>query len=362
MGRTANSGLGSVYKRGNKWRAQIVVNGERRSFTTDKKSEANAWLAKMRTDSNFGILPKKSSITVKEFSENWLENIIRPSVSEQTFRNYETAFNYHFYPDMGDIVLQELTPEMIEKSYRKTFRHNKSRDFVNSTCARFNRMLKYAVKQNVLIKNPHDKVDLRFGLKTARVKAYTKEEQELIIDYLKKNMDAKNALFYLLLASGMRIGEALALNVSDVNFKNKSVNVNKTVVYVKGGYIIQDHPKTDTSSRTLYLSDNAANYLKRYYAKYKPATYFFENRNGKFIEYGSMKYRWNCVQRDLDIPYRSIHSLRHSYATRALEKGIDIKTVSVILGHKSVVTTMDIYQDVYDGQKIKAADVLNDLF
>ena len=75
-----------------------------------------------------------------------------------------------------------------------------------------------------------------------------------------------------------------------------------------------------------------------------------------------MQGRWKRTCAAAGVPYKSLHSLRHTFATRALEKGIDVKTVSSILGHKDVVTTMNLYQDVYSKQKIRVAEIMDDLF
>ena len=360
MGRTAGSGQGSIYKRGNKWRGQINVNGERLSFTADKRAEVIDWLAKVKTDSNYGLLPKKSDITVEEFSKIWLEQRVKPTVTPQTYNLYATAFDCHFNPMFGDVKLQDLTRNMIEHAYRANFSDLSDR-YITALTRRFKMMLKYAVEKNIIVKSPHEYVTVKGKSKTSKVEAYTEDEQRRLVKQLRGNLSIGNAVLYLLLTTGMRVGEALALNVEDYSPKNKSISISKTAVRLKGGYVIQDHAKTDSSTRVIYLSDNTVKYLNAYIKKYKPCALLFSNE-GQIVSHFSIRRRLKKVCKDSNIEYKSVHALRHTWATRALEKGIDIKTVSTLLGHKSVLTTMNIYQDVFSGQKIKAAQVMNDLF
>ena len=360
MGRTAGSGFGSVYKRGNKWRGQVVIDGERYSFTADKKADVNNWLAKVRTDANLGLLPKKSDITVKEFSKIWLDRKVEPSVKPQTYNLYVTAVDRHINPMFGDVKLQDLNRNMIEEAYRSEF-SDLSAEYASALMKRFKAMLKYAMELNLLARNPHEYVTYKSNPKTSKVRAYTDDEQKALINYLKGNLNVDNSILYLLLTTGMRVGEALALNVEDYDSKSKSINISKTVVRLKEGYIVQDNPKTDSSTRTIYLSDNTAKYLNSYLKKYKPKGMMFTIK-GNIISHFRVIDKLEQACDKCGVEYRSVHALRHTWATRALEKGIDIKTVSTLLGHKSVLTTMNTYQDVFASQKIKAAKIMNDLF
>lgn len=357
MGRTTGSGQGSVYKRGAKWRGQITINGERLSYTADKKSEVNSWLAKVKTDASLGLLPKNSNLTVEEFGRVWLERKIKPTVSPQTFKRYTQTFNRHFFPKFGNVKLQALTPDVIEVGVDELFSDDYSDEYVKNTFRMFKRMLTYAVNQEILIRNPCDRVTLRQRTKTSKVSAYTEEEQKKLVNYLKEHINKGNTVLYLLLTTGMRLGEALALNVSDLNLSKKYVTVSKTVVLMTGGNYVQDSPKTSSSNREIYLSDNTTKYLRSYIRKFRPTERLFPN-----ICHFTVRKKLIKICAELGITYRNVHSLRHTWATRALEKGIDVKTVSHLLGHRSVLTTMNIYQDVYSGQKIKAANLMNDLF
>lgn len=172
MGRTAGSGQGSVYKRGSKWRGQITINGERLSYTADKKADVNNWLAKVKTDANFGLLPKNSNITVEEFGRMWLKNKVEPTISAQTYTRYERAFNRHFFPKFGSIKIQKITPEMIESGLNDLFDDTYADEYVKNTCRIFKRMLSYAVNQGILVSNPFDRVIIKQRTKTSKVSAY----------------------------------------------------------------------------------------------------------------------------------------------------------------------------------------------
>lgn len=160
-------------------------------------------------------------------------------------------------------------------------------------------------------------------------------------------------------------GEATALTWDDIDLGKGGINIYKTVVNIRGQLYVQDHPKTAAGNRTIYLSNNARQFLSQFKSVRKevhPEGYIFINTKGGLYSPTNMQDRWKRTCAAAGIPYKGLHSLRHTFATRALEKGIDIKTVSSILGHKDVITTMNLYQNVYSKHKIKVAEIMNDLF
>lgn len=363
MGRTKGSGQGSVYKRGDKYRGQITVNGERRSFTAKKKKDVTDWLAKMRNDDNMGLLPKKSNITVKELSEQWLTEVKEPTVTPQVYYHIEKSFEKHLYPVLGDYKIQELDRFIIERAYKKMFDSSFSDGTIEVFSSYFKQLLRYAVDLRILLEDPYKNVKISKHGKKKKVNAYTDSEQRKLVAYLKDKYESYNVLFYLLLATGMREGEAAALTWKDIDLSSGKLNITKTTVRIKGSVTVQEHPKTASSVRTIYLSDNARRHLWEYRRVQEDNNDFvFTNARGNLFNATILRSRFMGICTDLNIPYKGVHALRHTFATRALEKGIDVKTVSSILGHKNVRLTMDVYQDVFSKQKKKAARIMNDLF
>ena len=365
MGRTAGSGQGSIYRRGDKWRGQIMINGERHSYTAKKKADVIDWMSKIRTDSNAGLIAAKSNTTVQELTTEWLYEIKIHTLTPQVFYNLETSFNKHVYPKLGKYKIQDLNRKFLEKYYREEFGPEYSDGTIETFAINLKALFKYAVEKEIVVVSPHNNVAIPKYHNRKKVDAYTESDQQKIVEYLRNRFEPYNALFYILITTGMRLGEAAALTWTDVDLKGGSITINKTVVNVKGHTSVQNHPKTDSSNRTVFLSEKIVDYLMAYNCvqERKGANdYLFLNKRGGLYRCGTIRPRWIRTCAEMGVPYKGLHSLRHTFATRALEKGIDIKTLSSILGHKNVLTTMNIYQDVYSGQKRKVAEIMNDLF
>ena len=116
MGRNKGSGKGSVYKRGDKWRGQISVNGKRYSYTAKKQRDVLDWMAKMRV-SDAPVNGDKENITMKEVCERWLSENIEARVTELTAYKMRNMLTQHMYPVLGNLPIAELTKEVLQESY-----------------------------------------------------------------------------------------------------------------------------------------------------------------------------------------------------------------------------------------------------
>ena len=364
MGRTTGSGSGSVYKRGDKWRGQIIVNGQRRSFTAKKKSDVLDWMSKMRIDNALGLLPTKSNMTVNELSKIWIESK-KEEVTPQVLYGIERRFDKYLYESLGKYKVQDLTREILEDFYVKNM-SNLADGTINIFVSNMKTMLDFAVDSRILMHNPHDRVKVKKRRKIKKVDSYTISDQKKIVEYLSSHYKPYHALFYLLISTGLREGEAAALKWTDLNMETGELSIERTTARIGGHVVVQEHPKTASSVRTIFVPKKVLTYLETYKHTVKEVsgggTYIFLNHRGNLYNATVLRSRWIKICAELDIPYKVIHSLRHTFATRALEQGIDIKTISEILGHKNIVITMNIYQDVHSESKQKAANLMNNLF
>ena len=373
MGRKAGSGDGTIFKNGKNWRGQIYLGGERISVSGKTRQEVSDRLAELRVQYRRGEYVKRNDVTVEEWVREWLVIKVKPNVEPATYYDYESKMINHLYPYIGNIKLQDLDRMTIEAAYAEAFKpeHKKARfkekgfslSTAKTTSGLFKRSLQYAVDCNILAKNPHNGVELARFKPPKQTHAHSKEEQKLIIEKC-KYATSNQRIFYFLISTGMRFGEAAALSWDDIDLHAGRININKTTTIIDGKTQIKQKTKTQASVRTIFVGENVRDWLKwhKKHSDNSLKNLVFPNRNGNPLILPNSSNSWKLICADLGVEYMGIHALRHTWATRALEAGIDIKTVSQMLGHADIVTTMNIYQHVLDDQKIRAACTLNALF
>lgn len=170
-------------------------------------------------------------------------------------------------------------------------------------------------------------------------------EQNILTEQLMNDINPSNAGILLSAATGMRIGELCALKWSDFDFEKSTVTVSRTMQRIKnrdgqGTKIIVTSPKSRTSLREIPIPE----FLKNTLAEMKTnSDSFMLTGNGKFVEPRTMQYRFKNILKRFNLPQVNFHSLRHMFATKCVSLGIDVKTLSEILGHSSVKITFDRY-------------------
>ncbi len=291
------------------------------------------------------LLKKFKKIKFIELLELWL-NDKKANVKEQSYAKYAYLVENNLKDNLGNIVFKNLTSEIVENYFNsenvKKLSLSTQRTLlyiVKSTIALgvSKKLRKELVIENIKIKKPK-----------SRIIYFTKKEQIILESYLRNNIDLLNIGLLICLYTGIRLGEVCGLKWGDVDLNNKSITINRTIQRIKNDDIssnfktkkIVSSPKSDSSNRVIPLPDFIINILKD-----------FKEDNNFFILTGSLSFKDARVyERHLknvlqicEIRQLNFHTLRHTFATRSIESGMDIKTLSEILGHSSYLITLDVY-------------------
>lgn len=281
-----------------------------------------------------------------EWLDIWLENYIKPSVKVRTYERYALIIDKHISTDVGKceiselsaLVLQNFITKLLESGNCKTG-NGLSANSVNAIISVLQSSLQTAHLIGVANEYTANKIK-RPKLIERPVECFSlKEQKQIEQDVLNGKKDKLYGII-LCLYSGLRIGELIALQWSDIDFAKGILTVSKSCHDGKNGLII-DEPKTATSRRTIPLPKQLMPLVKM--LKKRSDSDFVVSSHGKPVSVRSYQRSFELLLKKLDIPHRGFHSLRHTFATRAIECGMDVKTLSEILGHKNPTVTLNRY-------------------
>lgn len=353
--RSKANGEGSIYKtEKGTWRGQITIGKNldgkliRKSVNGKTKLEVSEKLAKIKADMGIMDIVKAEEYTVEKWIEYYLSTVAKPTLAETSYNLYTRLFRIHIIPHLGNYYLNELSPDLIQEILTKNFQSGDlPRSTMNQVKGKFSIAMKLAVKKGILSKNPCEGVVLHKVREVKPIEVLSVENQKKLVDYCYK--DQYNYLFIFLLGTGLRIGEALGLTWDYVNMEKRSIKIQKIMIEISGNPKFKDYPKTENSIRELAISDKMMKILESQMQFKNEMNYLnlvFPSSNYNFRTTANLRTRFQNVCKAADIDFINLHGLRHTFATRMLEKGVMPKVVSQMLGHKSIVTTLNIYSHV----------------
>lgn len=281
-----------------------------------------------------------------DWLHSWLEDYIRPSVKLRTYERYKLIVEQHIKEKIGEMELDDLSPLILQKfitgllldGNRRTGK-GLSANTVNAVISVIQSSLKTAHVLELRKEYVAGKLK-RPKLKEKPVECFTRAEQKQIERFVLNGSKDKLYGILLCLYSGLRIGELIALQWSDIDFSKGILTVSKSCYDGKDGLII-DEPKTASSCRTIPLPKQLFPILRG--IRKKSDSLFVVSNHGKPVSVRSYQRSFELLLKKLKIAHRGFHSLRHTFATRALECGMDVKTLSEILGHKNPTVTLNRY-------------------
>lgn len=296
----------------------------------------------------------KTTRQAKQLFNDWLIHWLhqkKDQVRPATYQSYESKILQHISPFFQDKSFNDLTGELIQE-WIYFLQNNLSINSVHAVYRVFKQIIKTAVADKLLYRDPTASVILPKQTKSL-VRSFSQREQEALENYCQS---AKELPILVALDTGMRIGEILGLHWQDIDWQNQTVFVNKTVQRVKqNGHteLTAGVPKTENSMRVIPLTQRLTFLLKEQ-SKYAEDAFIFVGKNHLPIDPRTLRYRFDQIKKLSQVADLPFHALRHTFATRCLERGVSVTTVSSLLGHSSIKLTLDIYTNSFLSEKQEA--------
>ena len=390
MSKRAN-GEGSIafYSSRNCYRGQLTIGVDesgkpkRKSFYGKTKKEVKE---KMETYKLLNPINKAAinEYTVATWFNYWLWNIKKRDIKPKTFERYECIFrNYIKGSEIANIPLYKFKLNNLQAYYNRLSDNGKSPSIIKTINEKLKSSMIDAEKNGYIEKNYCQLVNLpKEKMKEKKIEVFSVDQQNDFLEIIKGH--EFEILFLLALGTGLRRGELLALRWSDIDFENKTINVDSNI---QQAYIFEDEetkrlekieqePKTINSFRTVPIPSKVLDKLQEHKQKQEQYKLAFQERYidndfvicdkyGKALDVKRPTRMFYSIQKKMGIPEDEkikFHGLRKTYATRLFEKEVPPKTVQMLLGHSEISITLDIYTQVMENKKVEAIEKIDDIF
>ncbi|MCD8050576.1 MAG: site-specific integrase, partial [Clostridiales bacterium] len=376
MAKTRSNGEGNIRLRSD-GRYEVRVSGGV-DFTTgqhirisryaNSMEEAIQLLHKLNLAVGNSSAIQNQKIVLEDWLELWMDIYMKGHLKQSTYMSYETYARKHFNPALGKIPLTELTPRLLQQFYNYKMETEKlSPKSISNMNLYLHKALDQAVREGIIPDNPASHLDLPHSPRP-QVTIFTRDEQARLV---RASYQHRYGVFIrLVLMTGIRLGELLGLKWEDIDFRSRMMHIRRTLNRLQIPGLPENHkgpkteivlqePKTSNSARSIPLLPNVLQDLLRWRTvqeadrtaagdRYQESGMIVTNPLGGYIEPRTFSDYYAQILALAGLPHFTFHALRHTFASRAMEQGMDEKTLSVLLGHYSVSFTLDTYAHVLD--------------
>ena len=364
-------GGGSLHlRKDGRWEGRVVIGYDEKGLPVTKnvlartKNECAAKLAQLREMLKEPALNQpKPGILLADWLDLWYQGYKKPNIRPNTQMSYERRIYQHIIPALGGIPLDKLTTGDIQGFYTDLKKNGRllrtelygeglSDQTVRGIHTTLHAALDRAVEEKLLFRNPADNCKLP-SAKAREMQVLTPEEIQRLL--IQAREDGCYELLLLELSTGLRRGEICALKWDDLNLKTGTLKVERQVHRVNGELVVSQ-PKTKASNRSIILPPPVLAVLKAY-KKSATTQWMFPSpvKEDSPQDPTAVRKRLSTILKRAECKHIRFHDLRHTFATASLEHGMDVKTLSTIIGHVSSSTTLNIYAHVTDEMQRTAA-------
>lgn len=287
--------------------------------------------------------------------EKWLYYYKKNNIRVSSFNRYRSVVKLIGKYEIGDVLVKDLTSWQFQNYINQLVEDGYSRETILKQYKVLTEFLLFAMNEGELQKPIYSQVrvpsETNIKKKRRGIVSYTAAEQESLKDVLFRGDSLACLAGVLMLETGMRAGEVLALTWDDIDFRRRAVTISKTTVYSidkRSPDYVQKEPKTYSSIRTIPLSKDAMRAIEIIRNRDNGLSdYLFHDENGDCFTYCDLRWWVRKSCNEAGVPYYGQHVFRHTFATNCYYKGCDVKLLSKMLGHSSTSITYNTYIHLY---------------
>ncbi len=361
-----------IQQRYNDYEGRFMMNGKSYLVHGKTIAETQKEMRELKYKLEHGVYVSKKQITLNDWFETWMEEYKKNRIKRGTYENYKKNF-YGIIKrrfDLGNMQLTDIRGEHIQKLYNDLVREGYALSTIKIVSAVLNGCMQQALRNGLIERNPVKLAELPRQTEKATRQAMTREQQALFMEYAKESYLYN--FYAVMLRTGMRNGEMRGLKYTDIDKKKNVIHVRRTLKYIEGEGYFEDTPKTRTSKRDIPLTAATLQLLEAQrkfwgFKVEKIDRYLFCNEFGEPLSRARVRAETDRIVKRIravghDFPHITPHVFRHTFATRAIEAGMQPQVLKTILGHSSLAMTMDLYSHVLPETRAEEMEKIASVF